>query len=143
MTARAYSTYGVRVPALIVGPRVASGVCHRLVDHTTLIKTILERFAADPEQAIARMGPRVAHASLLGVVLLDDPREDIPEPQEAREAIAAWSIEARASRRGTAGVRHSSAPDGAGHPFDLHEFQEDFVRFALAMRAIGLPPGQP
>jgi len=76
-------------------------------------------------------------------VLLDDPREDIPEPHEAREAIDAWSLEARASRRGARHVGHSSASDGAGHAFALHEFQEQFVRFALAMRAIGLPPGQP
>jgi phospholipase C len=138
-----YATYGVRVPALVVGPRVARGVCHRVFDHTTLIKTILQRFAAAPERAIAGMGPRVARAPHLGVVLLDDPRSDTPEPEEAREAIDAWSAEARASRRGTAAVGHSSAPDGAGRPFALHEFQEDFVRFALAMRAMGLPPGQP
>jgi phospholipase C len=138
-----HSTYGVRVPALIVGPRVARGVCHRTFDHTTMIKTILQRFAADPEQAIARMGPRVARAPHLGVVLLDDPREDIPEPEEVREEIAAWSIQARASRRGTRAVGHSSAPDGAGRPFALDDFQEDFVKFALAMHAIGLPPGHP
>jgi hypothetical protein len=29
------------------------------LDHTSLIKTILQRFAADPEQAIAKMGTRV------------------------------------------------------------------------------------
>jgi phospholipase C len=138
-----YSTYGVGVPALVVGPRVARSVCHRLFDHATLIKTILQRFAADPEQTIARMGPRVAHAGHLGVVLLDDPREDIPEPQEAREAIDAWSLEARASRRGARDVGFSPAPDGAGRPFALHEFQEQFVKFTLAMRAMGLPPGQP
>jgi phospholipase C len=138
-----YSTYGVRVPALIVGPRVARRVCHRLFDHTTLIKTILQRFAAAPEQAIARMGPRVAQAPHLGVVLLDDPRSDIPEPEKAREALDAWSAEARASRRGSRDVGYASAPDGAGRPFALHEFQEDFVKFALAMRAMGLPPGQP
>lgn len=37
----------------------------------------------------------------------------------------------------------STAPDGAGHSFWLHDFQEDFVRFALAMRHAGLKPGQP
>jgi len=137
------ATFGVRVPALVVGPRVANSVCHELFDHTALIKTIIMRFAADPERAIARMGPRVAWAPHLGRVLLDDPRTDIPEPREARSAIDAWLLEARASRRGSRERGHSSAPDGAGRPFALHEFQEDFVRFALAMRALGLPPGQP
>jgi phospholipase C len=138
-----YSTYGVRVPALVIGPRVAKTVSHQLFDHTTLIKTILQRFAADPEQAIARMGPRVTHARHLGEVLLDEPRTDVPEPDEVRTAIDAWSAAARASRRGAREVGYSSAPDGAGRPFALHEFQEDFIRFALAMRALGLPPGEP
>ena len=54
-----YTTLGVRVPALIVGPRVKQFVCHETFDHTTLIKTILTRFASDPEQAIAEMPQRV------------------------------------------------------------------------------------
>jgi phospholipase C len=55
-----YETYGVRVPALVVGPRVANTLCDELFHHTTLIKTILQRFATNPEEAIMRMGPRVA-----------------------------------------------------------------------------------
>lgn len=109
----------------------------------TLIKTILQRFVGAPEQAIARMGPRVVHAPHPGVVLLDEPRSDIPEAEEARDAIDALSIEARASRRTSRRVGYSAAPDGAGRPFALHEFQEDFGRFARAMGAIGLPPGEP
>jgi phospholipase C len=138
-----YETYGVRVPALIVGPRVAKTVSHRLFDHASLIKTILLRFAADAERAIARMGPRVAHATHLGEVLVDEPRTDIPGPDEARRAIDAWAVEAKASRRGASDVGYSRAPDGAGRHFALHDFQKEFVTFALAMRAIGLPPGQP
>jgi phospholipase C len=137
-----YSTYGVRVPALVVGPRVQKGVCHQLFDHTTLINTILQRFAASPGQAIARMGPRVAQTQHFGAVLLDAPRADIPAPDEAREAIDSWSIGARASRRASK-MGYSPAPDGAGRALALHEFQEDFVRFARAMRVLGLPPGQP
>ena len=43
-----YATYGVRVPALVIGPRVRAHVCHELFDHTSLITTILRRFAPDP-----------------------------------------------------------------------------------------------
>jgi phospholipase C len=138
-----YETYGVRVPALVVGPRVPRQVCHERFDHTTLIKTILQRFAPHPEQAIAHMGARVQNAKHLGVVLGDDPRTDIPDHDQAREHIAAWREQARATRRGTQGEGVSQAPDGAGHPLELHDFQEDFVRFALAMRATGLPHGEP
>jgi phospholipase C len=137
-----YSTYGVRVPALVAGPRVARHVCHRLFDHATLAKTILMRFASEPQRALGRMGPRVAGADHLGLVLLDEPRSDIPEPERARAAIDAWSVEARASRRGSADVGYSPAPDGAGRALALHRFQEEFVRFALAMRALGLPAGE-
>jgi phospholipase C len=138
-----YQTYGVRVPALIVGPRVQPGVCHESFDHTTLIKTILTRFAKDPDAALARMGARVQAAPHLGVLLADAPRTDVPDHSEAAAAIADWRQQARAVRRGSAGEGASPAPDGAGRRIELHDFQEDFVRFALSMRAAGLPYGEP
>jgi len=137
-----YETYGVRVPALVIGPRVKRQVSHSLFDHTSLIRTILLRFAADPDGAIEQMGRRVANARHLGELLGEDPRTDIPGPEEPRAQIDAWRVQARAQRRGSeAGA--SPAPDGAGRPFTLHDFQEDFVRFALAMRATGLKHGEP
>lgn len=36
-----YATYGVRVPSLLVGPRVVRQVCHEQFDHTSPIKTVL------------------------------------------------------------------------------------------------------
>jgi phospholipase C len=138
-----YATLGVRVPALIAGPRVKQFVCHQTFDHTTLIKTILTRFARDPEQAIAQMSQRVRNAADLGVVLADSPRTDIPGTDGVRTAIDAWRADARELRRGAADGTASEAPDGAGQPFRLHEFQEEFVQFALAMREHGLPNGQP
>jgi phospholipase C len=138
-----YATYGVRVPALVVGPRVPQHVQHEHFDHTSLIKTILLRFAADPTQAIGRMGARVEHVQHLGVLLGEQVRTDIPDHADARRRIVDWRNHARASRRGTADQGQSVAPDGAGHMLTLHEFQEDFVKFALAMRAAGLPAGEP
>ncbi|MFI5005006.1 MAG: alkaline phosphatase family protein [Solirubrobacterales bacterium] len=138
-----HNTYGVRVPAIVVGPRVPRQVCHELFDHPTLIKTILLRFAANPEQAIAQMGPRVDDAAHLGVVLGDTPRTDTPDPALARQKIDEWHLRARAARRGTPQHGPSVAPDGAGRELTLHEFQEDFLRFALAVRHAGLPAGEP
>ncbi len=137
-----YATYGVRVPALLVGPRVTRHVCHEQFDHTSIIKTILTRFAARPEQAIANMGPRVQHAPHLGVALTDTPRRDIPDHPAVREQIADWRAHARARRRGT-DQGPSISPDGAGQPIGLHEFQEDFAKFTVAMRRAGLPAGEP
>jgi len=141
-----YATYGVRVPALVIGPRVRvkDNVSHQQFDHTSLIKTILLQ-STDPDhsdEAIKRMGPRVEHAQHLGVLLDEQARDDIPAPTEPRAQIDAWRARAKAKRRGTkAGA--SLAPDGAGRPLSLHDFQEEFVRFALAMRATGLRNGEP
>lgn len=138
-----YKTLGVRVPALLVGPRVKQGVCHEVFEHTSLIKTILTRFAADPKKAIAQMPPRVATSQHLGVVLDSKPRTKIPKPERAAKRVDKWRTAARASREAKPQGGPSKAPDGAGQPFRMHEFQAEFVKFALAMRNGGLPPGQP
>jgi phospholipase C len=58
----------VRVPALVVSPWVEPGqVSSELFDHTSIIKTILQRFCG-PEQ-IDRLGPRVQAANHLGFML--------------------------------------------------------------------------
>jgi phospholipase C len=138
-----HATYGVRVPAIVVGPRVTRQVSHQLFDHPSLIKTILLRFAANADQAIAQMGPRVADAAHLGVLLQDEARSDTPDPKVARERIDEWHLQARAARRGSPQHGQSSAVDGAGRNLVLHEFQQDFLRFALEMRHKGLPAGEP
>jgi phospholipase C len=138
-----YTTLGVRVPALIAGPRVKQFVCHQTFDHTSLIKTILARFAKNPDQAIAQMPQRVQRAPDLSCVLGDTPRTDIPDTASVRAAIDAWRADARELRRGGPGGAPSDAPDGAGQPFRLHEFQQEFLQFASAMREHGLPTGQP
>ncbi len=137
-----YATLGVRVPALVVGPRVKPFVCHQQFDHTTLIKTILTRFATHPDRAIGQMSRRVRNAHHLGLVLEDAPRADIPAPTEARAAIDDWRTAARALRQGTPEGTPSTAADGAGQPLVLHEFQDEFAKLVLALRHV-LPPGQP
>jgi phospholipase C len=144
-----YPTLGVRVPALVVGPRVKKQVSHQLFQHTSLIKTILTRFADDPAKAIAAMPARVSASEHLGVLLRGTPRTDIPAPDDAQSAIETWRNTARELRRGNAAASAraktavSPAPDGAGQELVLHDFQEEFLKFAVAMRQAGLPPGQP
>jgi phospholipase C len=136
-----YPTWGVRVPAIVVGPRVRNFVSHRNFEHTSLISTILNRFAANPEQALEAMPERVREAEHLGVLLEDAPRREIEGRGQLHEEIATWRTGARAARRAENGA--SAAPDGAGRDLELHHFQHEFVQFALAMRDAGLPPGQP
>jgi phospholipase C len=136
-----YPTLGVRVPALLVGPRVPRTVSHQTFDHTSLIATILRRFAADPEQAMARMPQRVREAADLGGLIAAEPRTDLPDTAPLREQIEGWRVQTRRARRATGGG--ASEGEGAGHRLLLHDFQEEFLKFALAMRDAGLPPGQP
>jgi phospholipase C len=129
------------VPALLIGPRVPPSVCHETFEHTSLIATILRRFAADPEAALARMPSRVQQAPHLGVALAEEPRRDLPGTGELRARMDEWRIEARNARRARPHPTH--AGEGAGRETVLHHFQEEFLKFALAMRDAGLPGGQP
>jgi phospholipase C len=137
-----YRTLGVRVPALVVGPRVKKHVSHQLFEHTSLIATILRRFAAKPDEALMRMPTRVRQAPHLGALLEEQPRTDIDDHGHLQDQMDAWRIEARRMRQ--AGSEEETPPgDGAGQGVSLHDFQDEFLRFVLAIRDKGLPPGQP
>ena len=145
-----YDTLGLRVPTLVAGPRVRRSVCHEFEDqepwdHTALIRSILLAFADDPERAVnamagsgaRRVRERNAH---LGVILEAEPRTDVAPPRQAESEIEQWRTRARQDRLARAQLP-SAAPDGAGHPFVLTDFQSEWAQFAVAMRSAGLPPG--
>ena len=87
----AFKTLGVRVPAIVVGPRVRQHVSHTLFDHTTLIKTILTRFAggdgSGAEAALAQMPQRVGGANDLSQLVEETARHDLPDPGEMRKKL--------------------------------------------------------
>ncbi|MFV8751392.1 alkaline phosphatase family protein [Nannocystaceae bacterium ST9] len=73
---------GMRVPALVVSPWVGRKLAaNTQFDHTSIIRTILERFCRDPKLAVTDpkgipdLGPRVAAAKHLGHLLTE------PEPR--------------------------------------------------------------
>jgi phospholipase C len=137
-----FATYGVRVPALVIGPRVRNEVCHAFFDHTTLMKTILLRFAPDPDAAIAQMGPRVQRAQHLGVVLDDSPSER-PDHEHLFARFDEWRNDARAERRASVRGQRAKSFDGAGQNWQPTQLQREFSEFVLAMREQGLPAGRP
>jgi phospholipase C len=143
-----FATYGVRVPALVIGPRVQQGVCSTLFDHTSLIQSVLRRFASNAEQAIDAMPQRVRTANHIGDCLLEETRTDISTATlnsriaELRQTVSAWSHQAALARHAQPQAR-SLSPDGAGHPLVMHEFARDFLKFSLLMRHLGLPAGRP
>lgn len=136
-----FATLGVRVPALLIGRQVQNFVCHQLFEHTSLIATILRHFAADPEVALGKMPARVQQAPHIGQVLADAPR-NIPDHSYLQEELDAWRLEARHQRQASA---KESIPvgDGAGQEVELHDFEDEWLRFVMAIRDRGLPPGQP
>jgi phospholipase C len=145
-----HKTLGVRVPALVVGPRVRQGVCHQVFEHTTLISTILRRFARDPEEALEAMPERARRAPHLGLLLEDEPRPEAcdrarlkAEIAEAREQLENWRRRARQRRRARDKEPSDQYDGGAGRKQGLLDLQREVLAYSLRMRAEGLPPGQP
>ena len=145
-----YATLGVRVPALIIGPRVRKHVCHETLEHTSLIATILRCFCDDADQVIAKMPWRVGQAPHLGSLLDGEPRAEAcdrrrlqREITEARAVLDHARTRARQARRGQPDGPSTDTDGGAGQIQELHDWQEQFLGFAMAMRDAGLPPGQP
>jgi phospholipase C len=145
-----HRTLGLRVPALVVGPRVRRGVSHETFEHTSLIATILRRFTADPEAALAAMPWRVRRAPHLGGLLEAEPRAEaldrerlLAEIAAAREQLDGSRKTARERRRAEIGGPSGEIDGGAGQRQELLDWQEEFFGFALTMRDHGLPPGQP
>ena len=90
--------YGVRVPMLLVSPWIAAGsVSHEVYDHTSIIKTILQRFCRADDGSLPDMGARVAAASGLGGVLtLARPRAAPAVPAAVEAQRAQWEADVRA-----------------------------------------------
>jgi phospholipase C len=81
---------GPRVPSFVISPFVSAGaVCKDVLDHTSIIKTILLRHREKiPTEVFTQFGPRVDMIAHLGVTLdLDQPRPDAP-PRLERMRIA-------------------------------------------------------
>ena len=81
-----FGQFGVRVPTLLISPRVPQGTIFRSTtdtpyDHTSLIATILKLAGIDETKW--QMGDRVANAPTFENVANQDPPRVIPEPTAA------------------------------------------------------------
>jgi phospholipase C len=134
-----FRRYGVRVPALIVSPLVAPGVCHTTFDHTSIIKTILLRFCRDQQtNEIPDMGLRVTKANHLGGLLTrDSPKtdEDTTRLDDVKSRMTGWHV-------GIASERYQRiAPAPERQP--VNDLQRGFAAGVRALRAAGLPAAHP
>ena len=130
------------VPALVVSPYLEAGVSDVVFDHTSIIKTILLRFADDPDEALAALGQRAVHAQHLGELLTrpaDQPR-DPPSPEdlaELMEAVKQWKLKAYRDHL-------LEEPSKGERLFDaVSDLQSEIVSASLHLREQGHPPGKP
>lgn len=72
----AFDQYGVRVPALLISPWVGKGLQKAVLDHTSLLKYLIDKWGLDP----ASLGKRTTSANTFASELnkLQAPRKDTP-----------------------------------------------------------------
>jgi phospholipase C len=144
-----FGQYGVRVPAIIVSPWVEHGaVSSTLFDHTSIIKTILQRFCPDalaPQTVAATnalaVGPqypgtRVARANHLGELMT----RTSPRPASARDALvqqAVWRLAQTKYGMAEAG-QEPNADNG-----NLNDLQKRMLAATNALKERGHPFNAP
>ena len=133
-----FRQYGVRVPALVVSPWVPErSVAPRtpVFDHTSIIRTILERFCAQADGTIPATTRRVeAAASVWSLLSAEEPR---PAPLDEIDVL----VELAADRQREAFVRRRTVdfrPDREP-TLELDDLQRDIVCIVEHLRAAGLP----
>jgi phospholipase C len=79
-----FKRFGVRIPALLISPRIKAGTVFRsnegTVDHTSVLKTIEERWNLRPLTARDAAAPSLADVLALQQPRTDDPIEGITPP---------------------------------------------------------------
>ena len=147
-----FGRYGVRVPSLVVSPFVAPRTaCNVLFDHTSIIKTILNRFCPlelerqtglkeviqwlDPD-APHYVGKRTAQASDLSVLLTGTATTEAPD----RTALVEWYTARQGDRAHKLATKPVSFPAEERMFTDL---QRSMLAAGNSVRQAGVPAGQP
>lgn len=147
-----FGRYGVRVPTLVASPWIPRGhVSHAIFDHTSLIKTIMQRFcSAELEHrhglsALGHwlerghphyLGKRVDAAAGLGQLLTEPSARPAPDRTALGEALAGHRAQLAAFA-----VKSPPTVGAASRPLTDH--QVHMVLGADHLRRHGLPAGQP
>jgi phospholipase C len=79
-----FARFGVRVPALLISPRIAAGTVFRakrgVIDHTSVLKTIEELWGLDPLTERDKAAPDLGDVLTLATSRTDDPLKNVPIP---------------------------------------------------------------
>jgi hypothetical protein len=116
---------GPRVPALVVSPWVGKRqVVKTVFDHTSIIKTILLRFARKGG-TIPDMGKRVSNAQHLGVLLAGNK----PRPAETPELYRSLAAKIDANRKDSTHEHLTLGATGrAAAKTQLTDLQHDYLK---------------
>src|SRR6201998_1972843 len=79
-----FTRFGVRIPALLISPRIAAGTVFRAkrgtIDHTSVLKTIELRWKLDPLTARDKAAPDLGDVLTVATARTDDPLAGVPIP---------------------------------------------------------------
>ncbi|HTV48749.1 MAG TPA: alkaline phosphatase family protein [Phycisphaerae bacterium] len=79
-----FTRFGVRIPALLISPRIAKGTVFRAksgtIDHTSLLKTIELRWNLSPLTARDKAAPDLGDVLTLAMPRADDPLQGVQIP---------------------------------------------------------------
>jgi phospholipase C len=79
-----FTRFGVRIPALLISPRIAAGTVFRAksgtIDHTSVLKTIELRWGLDPLTARDKAAPDLGDVLTLATPRTDDPLKGVAVP---------------------------------------------------------------
>jgi phospholipase C len=124
-----FDRYGVRVPAFLISPWLQPrSVSHTLFDHTSILKTVLEKFCRDSQGQIPAMGERVAHANSLSLAF-----------EECQTATARTDAPLAPVVTPAAGIRRLAAGQAAPRPSAFQQLMQGVKEHCLSQ---GVPPEQ-
>jgi phospholipase C len=93
-----FKRFGVRIPALLISPRIAAGTVFRakrgVIDHTSVLKTIELRFGVPPLTERDKAAPDLGDVLTLANPRTDDPLQgvvvpttDVAHPEQAEPSL--------------------------------------------------------
>ena len=121
-----FDRFGVRIPALLISPRIKAGTVFRArrgeIDHTSVLKTIELRWGLDPLTERDKAAPDLGDVLTLATPRTDDPLKGVeipvsgtPHPAQSQpsviEKIHAYKVSHLQMRNDKGSYDHHAPPD--------------------------------
>jgi phospholipase C len=142
-----FGRLGPRVPALLVSPWLVRGSVDSVTrDHTSIIKTVLNRFAPGLPDGAVRLGARVAQwANDLDGTAAGESRQISWHGAPRKDCPGAPNVDVADTSSTALSFRRGAARDGSPRQFgelEATEMQEEMLGLAERVTAEGVPEDQ-